>query len=320
VWHVIRSFLSAYSLHTLVHFSIFGIPIGVLGAGFEKVVEEENEDNTEELTERDDRNWEDLLGSPLERKAFNFVNGFGSTAARYFEMLIYGLIFLVVSIGVWQTIDGHENDFHEVEWITVIIFTIEYLIRVVGAGADPEFAKGRSGFGCRLRFLVSFYSIIDLLAIVPFYVAFALPNSLVDEYDEYLRMFRILRLIKLDKYVPSITLIDDVIRLKFNTLRVACFAAMTLWILFASLLFLCEHKNSSNGIDPVPEYGCDESCNMIDRFQNFFDSMVYTGIHLTGDCKFVYGRQWEHSTAAGILIILPLQQIQSSRIRGLRAL
>lgn len=263
---------------------VFGIPIGVLGAGFEEVVEQENEDNTEELEFQDHstRSTENL-GSSVEQAAYNFVNGIGSTAAQYFEKMIYVLIFLAVAVGVWQTLEGQENTFSEVEWGAVIIFTAEYLIRLIGAGADPDFAKGCGVVQSRLRFLISFYSIIDLLAIIPFYVAFALPNSIVNDYDEYLRMLRILRLIKLDKYVPSITLIDDVIRLKFNSLRVAFFAAITLWILFAALLFLCEHKDGWNSIDNVPLYGCDENCSMVDRFQNFFDSMVYTGIHLTGD-------------------------------------
>jgi len=74
-----------------------------------------------------------------------------------------------------------------------------------------------------------------------------------------------------------------VIRLKFNTLRVAMYAATTLWILFASALYICEHKDHWNEIDPVPLYGCTGDCTMSDRFQNFFDSMIYTGIHLTGD-------------------------------------
>jgi hypothetical protein len=256
-----------------------------LGAGFEEVVEEENEDNAEELAaaaERDARAVEEL-GSPLERASYRFVNGEGSTLARKFEQTIYIFIFLAVAVGVWQTMEGQEHAFREIEGIAVLVFTVEYVMRFVGAGADPEFAKGGNGLTTRLRFIVSFYSIIDLLAIVPFYLALALPNSLVDEYDEYLRMLRILRLIKLDKYVPSITLIDDVIRLKYKTLRVAFFAAVTLWVLFAAALFLCEHKDYRNDIDPVPQYGCDGDCKMSDRFQNFFDSMVYTGIHLTGD-------------------------------------
>ena len=63
----------------------------------------------------------------------------------------------------------------------------------------------------------------------------------------------------------------------------AFYAAITLWILFAAAIFICEHKDYVNEIDPVPLYGCREDCTMSDRFQTFFDSMIYTGIHLTGD-------------------------------------
>jgi hypothetical protein len=64
--------------------SIFGIPIGILGAGFEEVVQEENRDNTEELEATEEDPPAELLGSPLERKAFNFVNGIGSDVAKWF--------------------------------------------------------------------------------------------------------------------------------------------------------------------------------------------------------------------------------------------
>lgn len=85
-------------------------------------------------------------------------------------------------------------------------------------------------------------------------------------------------------YCIPVTLKDDVVRLKFSTLRVAFYAALTLWILFAAALYVCEHDDTINAIDPVPKYGCQSTdCTMSDRFQNFFDSMVYTGIHLTGD-------------------------------------
>jgi hypothetical protein len=261
---------------------IFGIPIGILGAGFEQVIEEENEENAEELEEHT-ASLVSLLGTSMEQKCYHFVNGIGSSAAKVFETSIYVLIFTAVGVGVIQTVDGHEDDFSQVEWLAVIFFTVEYLIRLIGVGADPEFAPERNAVTSRIRFIFSFYSIVDLLAIVPMYLAAALPGSVVDDYDEYLRMTRIMRLVKLDKYVPSITLIDDVIRLKYNALRVAFFAAITLWILFAALIYLFEYNDTSSEIDPVPEYGCVEDCTMYDRFQNFFDSMFYTGIHLTGD-------------------------------------
>ena len=256
---------------------------GILGAGFEQVLEEENEDNEEELAQHSSSQ-ESLLGSSIERKCYKFVNGIESSAGKVFETCIYVLIFAAVAIGVLQTVDGHEDDFGQVEIMTVIVFTVEYLIRFIGVGADPQFAPGRNAVTSRIRFIFSFYSIIDLLAIVPLYLTMAIPGSLLDEYDEYLRMLRILRLMKLDKYVPSITLIDDVVRLKYSTLRVAFYAAMTLWILFSALLYTFENTDTSNALDdPVPIYGCVEQCTMQDRFQNFFDSMVYTGVHLTGD-------------------------------------
>ena len=262
---------------------LFGIPIGVLGAGFEQVIGVENEDTPDEQVEEAATFEASTIGTSFEKWCFMFVNGLGSTIAKYFEIGIYFLIFLTVGVGIWQTVEGHDNDFHEVEWIAVIIFTIEYIIRLIGTGADPDFAKGCNGFTSRARFVVSFYSIIDLLAILPFYIAAAAPSSWVNDYDEMMRMFRLLRLLKLDKYIPSITLIDDVIRIKRKSLVVAGFAAGTLWVFFSAMIFVTEHKDSYDEIDPVPQYNCFGNCTMSDRFQNFFDSMVYTGVHLTGD-------------------------------------
>ena len=271
----------------LVATGIFGIPIGLLGAGFEEVLAAENQDNTDELdAAAATPSQTSLLGTPLEQACFQFVNGMGSVAARLFETSIYVLIFVAVAIGVWQTVEGHESDLQQIEALAVAVFTVEYVLRLVGVGADPEFASTNhsSGITSRLRFMFSFYSLIDLFAIVPYYIVLALPDSLVNDYDEYLRMLRILRLVKLDKYVPSITLIDDVVRLKLQPLKVAGYAAMSLWLIFAALIYLFEFEDTTNELDdPVPAYGCTEDCTMQDRFRSLLDSMIYTGISLTGD-------------------------------------
>ena len=105
---------------------------------------------------------------------------------------------------------------------------------------------------------------------------------------------RLLRLLRLDKYVPSISLVDDVFKLKRKALIVSCFAAGTLWILFAGLMYLAEYKDHSMEIDNLPLYGCYENCTMSDRYENFFKSVPLIGIHLTGDFPMVeydgYGR------------------------------
>lgn len=103
-------------------------------------------------------------------------------------------------------------------------------------------------------------------------------------------MARLFRLLKLDKYVPSISLVDDVLRLKRNVLVVASYAAVTLWILFAAAMYVVEKDDDEMEIDPLPLYGCVEDCTMSDRYNNYFNSIPLTGIHLTGDFPLIeYG-------------------------------
>jgi hypothetical protein len=296
--------------------AVFGIPIGILGGGFEEVVEEETEDDHRETssigtkgttatmattttmakatnTSSNDNSSLNInngatpsFGTDLEKWCYNIVTDKSSAIAETIETLIFVLIFVAITIGAWNTVKGHEDDFSGIEALTVCAFTLEYIVRLIGVGADPILtANGTSnGFVSRLRYVFSFYSIIDLLAILPYYLALALPESIIDQYDEYLRMARILRLLALDKHVPSFSLIDDVIRYKWQSIKVAGYAAITLWTIFAGLIYLCEYTDSTNEIDPVPLHSsCTDDCTMMDRFQNYFDSFYFVGIHLTGD-------------------------------------
>jgi len=266
---------------------LFGIPIGILGNCFnnnvdEKEAEEENDEQSNTRKGPSKQQEQSQRANKIEIAVYKFVNGeAGTCLSQSFEISIYVLILLTVSIGILQTIEGYEDTLHQIEWFAVIIFSIEYILRLLGAPADPSL---QDEWFPRISYIFSFYSFIDLLAIIPLYVVYFMPDILwINDHDEYLRMLRIIRLVKLDKYVPSITLIDDVLRLKKTSLFITGFAATTLWIIFSGLLYLTEHNDVKNGIDDVPIYGCDEDCTMSDRFQNFFDSMIYTGIHLTGD-------------------------------------
>jgi len=179
--------------------------------------------------------------------------------------------------------------FAAAEWVAVVAFTLEYLLRLVAAPADPDL---QSAWSPRLAFIFSFYSLIDVLAIAPFYVATALPGGWVDQHDGYFRMLRLLRLLKLDEYIPSITLIDDVFRLKRQPLAIAGAAAAALWAIFSALLYLSEADDTSNALDPLPAYGCAANCSMADRFSSLPSAAFYTLIHLTGDYPIITYSAW----------------------------
>lgn len=263
--------------------AIFGVPIGILGAGFEELITRKYEETPDEEGTTDPSVPNRTTFGDFQLFCYQFVNGVGSIAATTFELSIYFLIGITVTIGVVQTVHGYENVGSGVEWLAVIIFTIEYILRLIGAGADPDFSVSSNALTARVKYVFSFYSIVDLLAIVPFYYAYANPNSWINAHDEYLRMIRLLRLLKLDKYVTSISLLDDVIRLKREILAVAAYAALTLWFLFTGAMYISERNDRAMEVDPLPLYGCVEGCTMADRYSSYFTSLPLTGIHLTGE-------------------------------------
>ena len=89
--------------------------------------------------------------------------------------------------------------FHWFDVITVGIFTLEYLLRLAAAPYDPEYAGQRFA---RLRHVFSFYALVDLVAIAPFY--FASFVALDVEMLRLLRLLRLMRIFKLSRYmVPA---------------------------------------------------------------------------------------------------------------------
>lgn len=89
--------------------------------------------------------------------------------------------------------------FHAFDVVTVGVFTVEYLLRLLTAPLEPEFAGRRFA---RLRYAFSFYALVDLVAIAPFY--FAGFVALDVEMLRILRLLRLMRIFKLSRYmVPA---------------------------------------------------------------------------------------------------------------------
>ena len=110
-----------------------------------------------------------------------------------FEKTIIIIILVNVVVLLAETIpiiyDSRERQFHIFDAVSVAIFTVEYLLRLYVAPEDPDFNQGKLS---RLRFIRSPYAIIDLVAILPFYLAAFFNLDL-----RALRVLRLLRLFKL---------------------------------------------------------------------------------------------------------------------------
>lgn len=111
------------------------------------------------------------------------------------------------------------------ERIVVAVLTVEYALRFWVAPQDPRTGSG-GPWRARLQYALSPLGVIDLLAILPFYVDCLLPGD-----SDWLRVLRLLRLLKLARYTPALSLFAAVLRNERRLLLA------TLWVIVVLLMF-----------------------------------------------------------------------------------
>ena len=127
------------------------------------------------------------------------------------------------------------------EIFTVGVFSIEYVLRLYIADLESDKYQG---FWGRLRYLPTFFSLVDLASTLPFYVdAFFLRNTDLNS-SAFLRMFRLLRMMRVEgRYDTALTMVDDVYQQQKGILFTAVFVGVTTWLTVSSLYYLVERRN-----------------------------------------------------------------------------
>lgn len=151
------------------------------------------------------------------------------------------LIILSVLASMLQTVQSlHEryyNAFYYFEVVTIIIFTIEYLVRIWTIPEHPSYSGEISG---RLRYIFSPLALIDLASILPFYLPFIIPLDL--RFLRLLRLLRMLRILKLGRYSDAALLIIRVIKDKIDELTVTFMVSGIILVLSSCLIYIAEHE------------------------------------------------------------------------------
>lgn len=171
---------------------------------------------------------------------------------RAINAFIITLILLNVLAVMLETVpeiyDAHKLSFHRFDVFTVVIFSIEYILRVWSVTSDREYKHPVWG---RLKYMVSLGAIIDLLAILPFYIHVFIGLDL--RMLRILRLFRFLRLFKLTAYMKTTKLISNVFKSTFNQLMLSLVLALTLIIISSSLVFFAEHTAQPQQFSSIPK-------------------------------------------------------------------
>ncbi len=169
---------------------------------------------------------------------------------RIVAVFLMILILLNAAAVVLETVDSLNQQygaiFHALEVFSVLVFTIEYVLRLWIAPLEKRFA-GRFG---RLRYAFTLFAVIDLVAVLPFYLPLIFPVDLL--IIRFLRVFRLFRLFKLNRYVESLNTLDDVVRAKKEELLVTLAMIAMLLLFSSSLMYLVENEAQPDKFPDIP--------------------------------------------------------------------
>lgn len=166
------------------------------------------------------------------------------------NLFIMGLIVLNVATYVAGTVDwiGAQFGWHiyAFDVFCVAVFSVEYILRVWSCTVDERYSSPIRG---RIRFMLSPYALIDLLAILPFYLPVVIGEQ---GAERMLRIFRLFRLLKIARYSDSTTLITDVFRRKAQELLITILV-MSIWLVFvSSLMYYVERDAQPEVFTSIP--------------------------------------------------------------------
>lgn len=161
------------------------------------------------------------------------------------------LIILNVVAVMLETVPSLQDQygafFEYFEIVSVIIFTIEYVLRVWSSNHDPKY---KHSFHGRLRYMFTPAALIDLLAILPFYLHVIIGLDL--RMLRMLRLLRFFRLFRLTAYMKAAKLVTNVFKSKFHELLLSLILIMFLVIIASCLVYFAEHLQKDTKFTSIP--------------------------------------------------------------------
>ena len=180
--------------------------------------------------------------SGLKGIIYDVIFGFESKAGRRFDLALIVMIMASVIAVVLDSVSTFHLQYGELltvlEWFFTIVFTIEYALRIY---SSPH-PRG---------YIFSFYGLIDLLSILPTYIAFLFPQTVYLIVIRILRVLRIFRILKLFRYIGEANVLFRALVHARRKIFVFLFSVLTLIVVFGTLRFVIEGPD--NGFTSIPK-------------------------------------------------------------------
>jgi voltage-gated potassium channel len=181
-----------------------------------------------------------LRPEPRQR-AYQVIFEHDTPAGRAFDVGLIAMIVLSVIVVMLESVGSirleHGPLLRALEWGFTLLFSIEYGFRI---WCSPR----------RIRYVRSFFGIVDLIAILPTYLSLVLPGGQALLSVRALRLLRVFRVLKLVHHVQESRILLRALRQSRDKITVFIAVVLTLVVILGSLMYLVE--GSENGFTSIP--------------------------------------------------------------------
>ncbi len=182
--------------------------------------------------------------SPLQAKLYHIIFEADSSTGRTFDIWLLVMILASVTTVFLESIPSLDAQYHELfyalEWIFTVFFTIEYAIRIYCA-LRP------------LKYITSFYGVIDLLSILPTYLSLLFAGSQVGAVIRVLRLLRVFRIFKLHNFLYQGDIISAALLRSRQKIAVFLYFVLLSVIVIGSFMYLIEGRGAgASQFDSIP--------------------------------------------------------------------
>lgn len=189
----------------------------------------------------------------IKKRIFEIIESakLGDKASKVFDIFIITLIILnviaIICASVRSLSSNYSLFFKIFEIISVVIFTIEYILRIWSANI---WEKYKGIFLGRLKYALTPMILVDLFAILPFYIPMVISIDL--RFLRVIRLIRIFRIFKFGRYFESLQMLSRVLKKKNAELLITLFVVVILLIISSSLIYEFENVAQPETFANIP--------------------------------------------------------------------
>lgn len=179
--------------------------------------------------------------NPIQKKLHEIIFEADTRAGKWFDILLLWAIVLSVTTVMLESVDSirliYGNEIKIIEWVFTFIFTLEYIARLYSIGKP-------------LKYVFSFYGIIDLLSIIPTYLGLFVAGTHTLTVIRSIRLLRVFRILKLVQFMGEAKVLTKALIASKEKIVVFLFAVLSLTFILGTVMYLIESPES--GFTSIP--------------------------------------------------------------------